>query len=203
MQRKKYTANNISAFTLIELSSVTAIIFILGFLGIGFFNKLKDKSQSVQCIANLRTLATGAMAFAGERNGVLWTLKEIGYSRFRMYEDPLGVPQILKDYVSNPKAWLCPAGRNSLTKFGNNYCWLPSKKDDGVSLFARKSSLAKIVLFYDAFIYSLPSMHGASDDYRGNGSIGPRALRSKFHRRPHNELAKANWVYADGHVETR
>jgi len=188
---------------LVELTAgllVAAMVIALVSTGAA---RMMDQANTVRCVGNLRSIGIGTLAWTADRNGMLWSREELGYSRYRMVDDPKGPPELLKDYLPDKRVWLCPAGRSSLKIFGNNYTWLPSPRYDTIPIHALSQTASKTVIYYDAFIYSLPSMFNASDDVRGTGTIGPQALRSQFHRRPHDGLSKSNWLYLDGHIETR
>jgi prepilin-type processing-associated H-X9-DG protein len=163
---------------------------------------MRDRANLARCIANLRTQAAGAISFANDRDGMLWSRKEIGFSKYRMLEDPLSPCHLLRAYVG-PKTWLCPAGSKTLNQFGNNYTWTVASQFDTTPV-AGIENPSKTLLFWDAYSYSLPTMKGASEDYAGDGSsTGPATMKAKFQVKPHEGHSTVNFVYLDGHVETR
>jgi len=188
----------IRAFTLIELLVVITLIGILAFSVVGWTSTLKDGGDTVKCLANLRTITAGTLTWANDRNGMIWSREELGYSRYRMTNDPLGVPELIKDYVPNQNVWLCPAGRPSVRKFGNNYAWLPSASYDTQPIISIRDA-SETTLYYDGYIYSLPTLFGAHE----SPNMGPSALKAKFQVKPHGKNEKVNWAYMDGHIETR
>lgn len=189
-----------AGFTLIELLAGIGIIATLSFLTAGWFSTVKDRGRNIACVSNLRNILVGVNSYVADRNGMLWSRDELGYSRFRMANDPLGLPKILEDYVSDQRVWLCPAGRKSLKKFGNNYTWTVASKFETESVYT--GSGTKTLLIWDAYNFSLPSMFGASEDHKGDGTSpsGPSSLNSKYHLRPHSKNTSVNWGFLDGHV---
>jgi prepilin-type N-terminal cleavage/methylation domain-containing protein/prepilin-type processing-associated H-X9-DG protein len=187
-----------SGFSLVEILVSIAIAGVLVISSISWYQGLKDDANTISCLSNLRTITAGTLSWVSDRNGMIWSRKELGYSRYRMTNDPLGVPELIKEYVPNQKVWLCPAGRPSVRKFGNHYTWLPTEDYDETSILAIRDP-SKTALYYDAFIYALPTMFGASE----STNMGPSSLPAKSQVRPHANNKKANWAYMDGHIETR
>lgn len=184
-----------SGFTVFELLVALGVTVTL--LGIGFtsYRKLIDRAKETQCVGNLRTILSGTLTWIADNNGKLWSADQVGNSVFRMVDDPLGMPYLLQDYVPK-KAWLCPAGRSNLTQFGNNYVWTSASFKDGNILTNGTPRL--VVLYWDAYDYSLPSMYNAPEP-TGDGRF-PKALNSKLHQRPHRSRTVCNWACADGHI---
>lgn len=187
----------IKGMTLVELLVAMGVaLFLCSMVGVGY-RVAVDRSRSIQCLANLRTIVAGTLSFAVERNGMLWTREDVGFSAFRMADDPLGLPQLLQDYLPNKKVWLCPDARPALTKFGNTYTWTVSSQFDTKPIFTVNSQM-KTLLFWDAYNYSLPSMYNASEP--DNGGKFPKALKKEFWRHPHSKRKKSNWAFSDGHI---
>lgn len=82
-------------FSLIEILVVVALCAILTFSLIGWSSATKDKVNTITCTSNLRTIMVGTLAWANDRNGMMWSREELGYSRYRMTNDPLGVPEMI------------------------------------------------------------------------------------------------------------
>lgn len=188
-------------FTLIELLVTMMVVGILGAIAATSYTTTMDRSRKTQCLGNMRTILGGVAAFTADRSGRLWTRTEVGYSKYRMVDDPLGLPVLLQEYVPNKKTWLCPAGRKSLTIFGNNYTWNATASFETSNAYSSPTVKTTVVI-WDTYAYSLPSMNGASDDFKGDGTsaTGPTALNSKFYTRPHNAATTVNWGFIDGHV---
>ena len=196
-----WRVNRHRGFTVVELLVVIGLVVVLAVISLAWFNRLQDRAYQARCLGNLRGIIGGAISFATDRNGMLWTRTEVGYSKYRMIDDPLGLPKLLEDYVSSPKAWLCPGGRKSLKKFGNNYTWSAVENFEQESIYVFKKRTTYPVV-WDTYNYSLPSMFGASDDFKGDGTSnpGPTALGSKFFTKPHIGMTSVMWACVDGNV---
>ncbi|MCG8697371.1 MAG: type II secretion system GspH family protein, partial [Bacteroidales bacterium] len=59
----------VRGFTLIELLVVISIIALLVSILMPALNKAKDQAKKTVCSANLRSLTTAAIYFAGDNNG--------------------------------------------------------------------------------------------------------------------------------------
>ncbi len=60
-----------TGFTLLELLAALALLVVLAALLFPVAGRVASKSQSVQCVANLRAIGAASMAFAGEHRGLL------------------------------------------------------------------------------------------------------------------------------------
>ena len=60
-----------SAFTLIELLVVISIIALLAAILLPAISMVRDSAQRTSCASNLRSLALGVVAYAGENSGLL------------------------------------------------------------------------------------------------------------------------------------
>jgi len=183
-----------------ETLVVIAIVGILGSISFVCYKDVMDRANQARCVGNMRGMLAGVAAFAADRNGRLWTRAEVGYSAYRMVDDPLSLPKVLEEFVAK-KSWLCPGGRKSLIKFGNSYTWAATKSMEEDNLYAGKSPHLTLII-WDTYAYSLPSMYNASEDYKGDGtsSLGPQSLNSKYQIKPHSRNTSVNWGFADGHV---
>ena len=198
----------VSAFTLFELLTAVAVAATLGAILATAYKSMVDGARTVKCMGNLRAIGGGIISYANDRNGYLWTREEIGFSKYRQSLDPLGLPQILKEYVSLD-AWVCPDVRPVLKDYRNGYTWSISSDFTGdfvepgtqlqKSIFAA-DNLDDQDIIWDAFNYTSPSLFNRWDDKKGDGSTGPTTSSSI---RPHRRKKMANFVSLDGHVETR
>lgn len=208
MHRNQVFWKQVGGFTLIELlASVTVAGVLAAMLGTGF-QATVDNARTVQCVGNLRTITTGAICWANDRNGRLWTKEELGFSKYRQVKDPLGLPQLLQDYVPL-KAWVCPAARRILRDYGNGYTWTVATEFTGdfiePGITPQKSisaagNLDNTIIVWDAFNFTSPSLFNKFDDKRGDGSTGPSTATRYY---PHRKNKAINYGYLDGHVETR
>ncbi len=184
------------AFTLMELCIVIAIAAILVSIGVVAYGKAVDSARRAHCVGNLRTIAAGALYFAQDREGKLWTRDEVGFSAYRGVEDSLGLPQLLKEYVPDLKVWWCRAGRSTLQEYGNAYRWSVSESISNTSIFSQ-GTVIKTVIIWDNYAFTRPSIKDVRD---GGTSTGPPAASARYHRMPHQGLSMCNWAFLDGHV---
>lgn len=189
---------SLQAFSLPNILIATTVFGILSAVLVPAFQGTLDKAQEARCLGNLRSIGPGILSFAAERNGNLWTREEIGHSSYRVVDDPLGLPYLLRDYLPDQRVWLCPAGRPELTPHGNNYAWSRAANitDQPLHTVSRPSST---VLIWDNHTMTLPSVKGVPEPSTG----GPRAAPAHYRRFPHGKGKRLSWLYLDGHVEIR
>ncbi len=183
-------------FTLVELLVTITIILVLAGVLVPLGKGMIARSRTLNCSRNLSQIGMAAMMYAGDnrmtlpstshqRGGKSWTLTLQPYTSgtlvFKCHEDP--DEDRAYTYVINDFLTPNPAGAPDL-----NYSIL-SKIDrpSATFMFAEASSTYKNT---DHFHFS---------DYRG-GRIPPAVFESQVAVGVHDE--KANYLFADGHVET-
>jgi len=201
--RSKTTAfpkSRSKGFTLIELLVVIAIIAILAGMLIPVLVRAKDAAKRTECLSNLRQMASVYHMYNDDNNNRLPTKEMLGNSSYRIATDPLSLPYYFQFYVPTNRMWLCPAGRKTLTTNGVNYAWSRAQnlvsENGSTDAFA---SLSSTVAVWDNFTYALPSVFGVPEGTSG----GPTAVTTVLRYYPHNGHKKLNYLYLDGHVETR
>lgn len=115
-------------FTLIELLIVIAIIAILAAILLPVLSQAKERALRIQCVSNLRQLATGMIIYSGDNNDLVVparvnTLAPGGY--FVQLDlnvpDSTGLPTIgLRVSTNVPCVWSCPE-RPTLPNYAAQY----------------------------------------------------------------------------------
>jgi prepilin-type N-terminal cleavage/methylation domain-containing protein/prepilin-type processing-associated H-X9-DG protein len=188
-----------AGFTLIELLVVIAIIAILAGLLLPSLVRAKDAARTTQCRSNMRQMAIGYHLYNEDYNNRLPTTEMLGKSNYRMLADPLGLPSRFQAYLPTNRVWSCPAGRKTLATNGVNYAWSRAQNligDNGSQ--AAFNKLSSTFAIWDNYCYPLPSIFGVPES-TGGPSVSTRALFFF----PHSARTKNNWLYLDGHIETR
>jgi len=91
-----------SAFSLVELLVVIALIVLVVSLVIPALGRARDQANVVACRANLRSLALGCLAYASENDSVL----PIGATVNNPHADLIDV---LGAYVDSKETYYCPS----------------------------------------------------------------------------------------------
>ncbi|MCS7091517.1 MAG: type II secretion system protein [Verrucomicrobiota bacterium] len=188
-----------SGFTLLELLVVIAVVAMLAALLMPTLARAKDGAQRAACISNLRQLAFVYHLYSEEHGNKLPTNDMLGRSNYRMLADPLGLPSYFRSYCPTNRVWMCPAGRRTLSSNGVNYAWSRAQglisSNSSNYAFDRMSSMFVV---WDNYPYALPSVFGVPEI-----TGGPPVITRALWYYPHSGKKKVNWLYLDGHVETR
>lgn len=106
--------------SLLEILVVVATVGLLAGLLMPAMTRMKDTSKSVQCVAALRNLGAGFLAYAGEHGGKFPLYptngKEPSESSSARSDKKLAWPWLISDYVGydrdkgSPAVFACPAG---------------------------------------------------------------------------------------------
>jgi general secretion pathway protein G len=183
-------------FTLVELLVVILILLVLAGLLAPLGKGMISRGRTVNCSKNLRQIGIAAMMYAGDngmtlpatshqRGGRSWTLTLQPYTAgtlvFKCHED--ADENRAYTYVINDFLTPNPAGAPDL-----NY-----------SILAKISRPEATFMFAEAAASYQNSDHFHFSDYRG-GKVPPEVFEYQVAVEPHG--GKANYLFADGHVET-
>ncbi len=201
MSKTKFNQRSATgAFSLIELLVVIAIIAILAAMLLPALARARAKTHRVVCMSNLRQMAQVYHMYTFDWQNRLPTREMLGNSSYRALRDPLGLPFYFRNYCATNEMWLCPANRKDLIVHRNNYAW--SRAQNLVSENGSEAAFTKMsatVVVWDNYTYLLPSVNGVSEASTG----GPRAVPDIYRFAPHVNYTAVNYLYLDGHVETR
>src|ERR1700722_16881267 len=78
MANMKHSSNSISAFTLVEIMVVVAIIALLASIAVPNFLRARKRSQATRCLEDLRIIDSACDQYAIENNkttgnSIVWT----------------------------------------------------------------------------------------------------------------------------------
>jgi prepilin-type N-terminal cleavage/methylation domain-containing protein len=114
-----------TAFSLIELMVVTAVIATLVTMLFPFITGTRHAARRTRCAGNLRQMAVACQFYANDYNGLLpnngygptagGVASANGMATWSGHNTDLGVPQgsVLKDYANNLALFNCPTDRRA------------------------------------------------------------------------------------------
>ncbi len=97
-----------TAFTLIELLIVVAIIAILAGMLLPALNKARAKAQSAKCVSNLKQLSTAFSMYQGDSNGFYPPVCRAAFGGSAANRNPYGWTLYNGGYMKNSKIMYCP-----------------------------------------------------------------------------------------------
>jgi general secretion pathway protein G len=199
-----------SAFTLIELLTVIAIIGILAAIIIPVTGRVRESARTAQCASNMRQLAQSMLLHAEDNKGVLPAT----------YNNPAGTTAawwqyLYPDYCPDKNVFKCPVDQ---TGFTGSPAYTGTFTRNGKTLADGKAS------------YGIPGLQNneASESYKASGKPltafstpsrmclltdfenSDRRLSQSYAGNkpmylnevifPHNGQQKANFAFLDGHI---
>ena len=175
-----------SGFTLIELIAVIAIISVLAMLATPGLQRAMDKSRSVACGANLRSIGASVQLYLGDNDNYFPTIEPNPSHPDYPDLQPCGMLDVLGPYGVEAKTLQCPVdmhGNNYFAQEGSSYMWCP---------MADAESVNAVVIYGRTRTHILKSISllRLCTDFPGPSNV-----------RPHS--GNVNTLYADGHVVTR
>jgi len=105
------------AFTLIELLVVIAIIAILAAILFPVFAQAKAAAKKIQCVSNLKQIATAIVMYGNDNDGVPPIIRECGGPGMpgcQVGKVTLGWMDLTQPYVKNFGVFKCPADSSSI-----------------------------------------------------------------------------------------
>ena len=162
-----------TAFTLVELLVVLAIVAVLAGVGLPVFQRITQGSRAAACMSNLGQLGAALQLYLGEHNAVMPTLLA---ARAKTTDPGAAIDNTLNAYAPNPKVFACPADTQGLaTSTGTSYFW---------------NSLVNGQSFSSLRMLTITTTHS---------QIPILCDKAQFHPYAPN---KVNLLYADGHATT-
>lgn len=186
-------------FTLVEILVVITIILVLAGVITPVGKGMMARSRSINCSTNLRQIGTATMMYASENN---MTLPQTSHERGGK-SWTLTLHAILQPYSDEELTFKCTEDANrsrDRTYVLNDFLTKePSGADHlNFSIMARISRPESTFMFAEAAA-SQTGDHFHFAPYYG-GKIPPAVFESQVATAAHGE--KANYLFADGHVET-
>ena len=110
-----------SAFTLVELLVVVAVIAIIGALAFPAYQRVVESGRATACTSNLRQLGVALAVYLGEHDNIMPTLKT---ARAAITEDVPVIDNTLDKYAPAKGVFACPADRSGFAaRTGTSYIW--------------------------------------------------------------------------------
>ena len=185
----KNTPANRSAFTLIELLAVIVIISVLATMATPGLQRAIDKSRSIVCGANLRSIGAAVQLYLGDNDNDFPTIEpHPSHPDYPADQGASGMLDVLGPYGVEAKTLQCPVdlhGNNYFAQEGSSYMWCPmadAESANAVVIYGRtRNDSTRTHLLKRLSLLRLCS------DFPGVSNI-----------RPHS--GTVNTLYADGHV---
>jgi len=167
-----------SAFTLVEMLVVLAIIAILAGLLLPAISKAKANGQGTACLSNLRQIGIALQMYVGDNNNRMPVMYDKVISTNLPPTNVVAtVDVVLKSYLGTTNILRCPSDRDLVfEQTGSSYTWnslLNGQDASALKLFGMDFGSHQIPVFFDK-----EKFHAA----RGAGK-------------------EVNYLYADGHIK--
>jgi prepilin-type processing-associated H-X9-DG protein len=212
-------STRLSAFTLIEMLTIIAIIGLLAGLLLPALNSAREKGRRVACASNLRQIGIAIQAFASDNDNhtpvaytvtagggtIPWytALTNGGYTTLKVFQCPDDrQPRTSGDH---PRSYAIVVGQGNTTSSGSggNF-WIAGSRL--TCPYLTNTATAIVGEFYGDQINPAPTIEdngtispyitSSSDPYAQGSTIPP----SSKHANDPSHL-KGNYLFLDGHVE--
>lgn len=186
-------AKGATAFTLVELLVVMAIVSMLLMLGISGAQGIKERSQATECLSALRQIGVATQLYVADQGGRLPDTSHI--------RDADGTSHswlnTLAAYLGPDFIGRCPARSQEAPSV--TYAWndlLVETTGEGLRVLALRSPAATLVVAETADAYNSEHFHFAGARNR----VTYNQFKADVAIERHGQ--SANYLFADGHVET-
>jgi prepilin-type N-terminal cleavage/methylation domain-containing protein/prepilin-type processing-associated H-X9-DG protein len=197
-----------SAFTLVELLVVMAIIGILAALLLAAVSQGKAKAQRIQCVGNLHQLGVGLQVILASDHGYPLFLENTNGSWIDQMEfEGFGESRSITNFIRN-SVWHCPSlqqlkgDENYLPiSYGYNFGGVVSDEnaDDNFGLGGRPSTHTPVK---DSEVVNPSDMMAIGEVFRSRIGFTRDTVNGLALLAHQRHQGKANAVFCDGHVES-
>jgi prepilin-type processing-associated H-X9-DG protein len=130
-ERRPSMLNRRSAYTLMELLVVLAIVFILAAILFPVFTQTRAKARAATCLSHLRQLGIAQLAYADDYDETLISNRDSAPD----WDDPQmgGAVMGLQPYIGNNDVFFCPEREttNKVGWFNSGLTWSQNKRNLG------------------------------------------------------------------------